>query len=263
MEKVFTDGTQGSSPQSPVDILGDMVVVLDTNWQVRWAWNSYLEEDVTRAAVLGETCTPTQGGCPPLNFMPVANDWLHSNSLHYASDTNILVSQRHQDFVLKIDFANGTGTGNILWRLGKGGDFTMTGTSDPYPWFSHQHHVGFDIPGQPVLSLFDNGNTRVASQGSGDSRGMVLNVNETSMTVSPILMADLGNYSSALGSAQRLSNANYAFCSGIITTSPGGSQSIEVVGVPAPGGTLDYTPAAPTSAYRIYRLSSMYTGFSK
>ena len=269
MEKVYTDGTQGSSAQNPVDILGDMVVVLDDNWQVRWAWNPFLREDVTRAAVLGETCTPVAPGCPPLNFLPVANDWTHSNSLHYSpADGSLLISQRDQDFVLKIDFANGTGTGNILWRMGKGGDFTMTGTSDPYPWFSHQHHAGYDVAGQPVLSLFDNGNTRVAPPptglGSGNSRGMVLNVNESSMTVTPILMADLGTYSFAVGSAQRLSNANYSFCSGIIIShGSGATQSVEVVGVPAPGGTLDYTAAASPSTYRVYRLSSMYTGFAK
>lgn len=268
-EKVFTDGTQGSSPTNPIDILGDLVVDLDVNFQVSWAWNSYLQEDLNRAAVLGETCTPTGGGCPPFNFLPISNDWLHSNSLHYSRpDGSVLVSQRHQDFVLKLNYVNGTGDGHIVWRLGLGGDFAMTGTSDPYPWFSHQHHAGWDIPGQPVMSMFDNGNTRVSppptGTGSGDSRGYVINVDETNMTATPLLLADLGNYSFALGTAQRLSNTNhdYAFTSGIVNPGPYG-QSIEVVGAPAPTGTLNYTLQGAGSMYRAYRLSSLYKGFTK
>lgn len=265
MEKVFTDGTQGSSPTNPIDIIGDMVVTLDPNLQVVWAWNSFTQQDLNRAAILGETCTSSGGGCPPLNFMPVANDWLHSNSLHYNPvDGSILISERHQDFVLKINYANGTGDGHVVWRLGLDGDFTMTGTSDPYPWFSHQHHAGWDVTGVPVLSLFDNGNTRVAQLGSGNSRGVVLNVNETNMTATPILLADLGNYSFALGTAQRLSNHNYAFTSGIVNSGPNGyAQNIEVVGAPAPTGTLDYTIQGVGTVYRAYRLASLYSGWSK
>ncbi len=34
---------------------------------------------------------------------------------------------RNQSWILKIDYANGTGTGNVLWKLGQDGDFTLPG----------------------------------------------------------------------------------------------------------------------------------------
>ena len=91
-------------------------------------------------------------------------------------------------------------------------------SSDPYPWFSHQHDARFDASG--AVSMFDNGNTRV-SQSGGNSRGMVLSVDEGNRTVTPVISVDLGGYSSALGSAQRLSNGNYHFGSGLV----GGSHT--------------------------------------
>ena len=117
---------------------------------------------------------------------PRAKDWLHANSLYYWPTDNsggasgdILMSLRHQDWILKIDYNNGTGTGNILWRMGPGGDFTFNNIyNDPWPWFSHQHDAAIESTG--VLSLFDNGNTRCSvgkprlSPHDCNSRGMVL-----------------------------------------------------------------------------------------
>jgi hypothetical protein len=161
IEKIFPPGTQGSSSPNPVDVIGDLVIDLDQNLQVVWYWNAFDHLDVDRAAVLGETCTPVSPGCQP-HLMPLANDWLHSNSIYYRpQDGNLLVSMRHQDWVIKIDYDRGVGTGAVLWRLGLDGDFTITdGTSDPYPWFSHQPDAGHEASGTTVLSLFDNGNTR-------------------------------------------------------------------------------------------------------
>jgi len=142
----------------------------------------------------------------------------------------------------------------------------MTGSGDPYPWFSHQHHAGFDVPGQPAFSLFDNGNTRVAQNGPANSRGYVLNLDEVNKTATPILLADLGNYSAAVGTAQRLANNNYAFGSGFINSSTAptqAGQSIEVVGSPLPTGTLDYTIQSVGFVYRHYRLKGLYAGFTK
>ncbi|MEO8661058.1 MAG: aryl-sulfate sulfotransferase [Bryobacteraceae bacterium] len=262
-EKVYTDGTQGSSPSAPIDIVGDFVVALDANMQLKWTMNSFETMDVTRSAVMNETCTSNGPGCPPINFASVSNDWLHSNSISYTSDGNLLISQRHQDWVVKVNYGNGAGSAAQIWRLGLGGDFTMTGSGDSYPWFSHQHHAGFDVPGQPALSLFDNGNTRVTQNGTGNSRGYVINVDEVNHTVTPVLLADLGNYSAAVGTAQRLANNNYAFGSGFINVPVQSGQSIEVVGAPQPTGTLDYTIQSTGYVYRQYRLKGLYAGLTK
>ncbi len=59
-------------------------------------------------------------------------DWTHSNALIYsASDGNLLLSMRHQSWILKIDYNNGAGSGNVLWRLGYQGDFALTQNGRP------------------------------------------------------------------------------------------------------------------------------------
>ena len=50
---------------------------------------------------------------------------------------------RSQDWVAKIDYNHGTGTGAVLWELGNGGSFTIIST-DPWPWFSHRHDVEYE-----------------------------------------------------------------------------------------------------------------------
>ena len=117
---------------------------------------------------------------------------------------------------MKIDYNDGSGTGNILWRLGPGGDFTFNKVNaDPWPWFSHQHDVGIENGGLGPMTLFDNGDTRISpptGPGSStgpipglgsncgpsdcNSRGMALTIDETTMQATPVMSQDLGVYSS-------------------------------------------------------------------
>ena len=250
-EKIFPAGTQGST--EPVDILGDAVIDLDENLQVAWSWSAYDHLDISRPAVLGETCSPGQAGCPPVVLADVANDWLHPNSLNYeAQDGSIIVSLRHQDWLIKIDYANGTGSGAVVWRMGADGDFTITST-DPSPWFSHQHDAEFELGGHTIMSLYDNGNTRVANNPgvTENSRGQVLVVDEPNRNVSLAVNADLGVYSAAVGSAQRLANGNFYFESGFVLPGQTG-RSTEVLQSGVPIYVFDYN----TLTYRGYR---MYT----
>ena len=185
-EKIFPAGTQGDTSGLPVDVIGDMIIVLDTNWQVKWYWdvfdpghgdNGYNKLPVTRTAVLGETCGTSTSGCPPVfllspgNIASVAHDWLHANTLYYwpnsggSSKTtgDLLWSSRHQDWVMKIDYQDGAGSGDIIWRMGPSGDFQFENAyNDPWPWFSHQHDAGIENGGTGPMTLFDNGNTRVS-----------------------------------------------------------------------------------------------------
>src|SRR5207253_9196087 len=59
-EQILTD-VQGPGP---VDVIGDEIVVLDSNLQVAWAWEAFDILDRTRAAVLRAVCT-SGAGCPP------------------------------------------------------------------------------------------------------------------------------------------------------------------------------------------------------
>ncbi len=38
-------------------------------------------------------------------------------------DGNLIISIRHQNWLVKIDYNNGAGAGDILWHLGYQGDF--------------------------------------------------------------------------------------------------------------------------------------------
>jgi arylsulfate sulfotransferase len=257
IEKIFPVGTQGDTSGLPVDIIGDMIIVLNANWQVVWYWDAfdpsgggqgYLQLPVTRTAPLGETCGVGSPGCPPVlllskgNIAPLAHDWLHANSLYYwpapedgnATGGDIVWSSRHQDLIFKIDYRDGAGTGDIVWTMGPpdngllpAGDFTFSNTwADPWPWFSHQHEVGIENGGTGPMTLMDNGNTRVSPAPLGlggkcspydcDSRGMALTVDESAMTVTPVVSFDLGGYSEAMGSAQLLSDGNYFFENAIV-----------------------------------------------
>jgi arylsulfate sulfotransferase len=255
-EKMYPAGTQGAT--APVDILGDCIIDLDTNLQIAWSWSAYDFLDINRAAVLGEVCTVGVFGCPPLHLATTASDWIHGNSLFYRTDGNLLFSSRHQDFIYKIDYANGTGAGDVMWTMGLGGDFTMSGTSDPYPWFSHQHNAEFTPGGSTLMTVYDNGNTRVTANPGENSRGQALNVDETSLTVSLALNQDLGVFSTAVGSAQFLDNGDYFFDSGWIISGPNlptTAYSQEIT----PTGAVEYQFDDSTRTYRVYRMSTLYS----
>ena len=252
-ERMYPAGTQGST--GPVDVLGDIVVDLDQDFQVAWYWNAFDHLDVNRAAILHETCAnPQQGGCPPVFLASISNDWLHPNAIQVTPDRNLLISLRHQDWVIKVDYQDGAGDGHILWRLGANGDFALA-SSDPYPWFTHQHDAGFEANG--TFTVFDNGNTRVADNPgvTENSRGQAYQVDETNRVATLLVNSDLGVYSNALGSAQRLGNGNYHFLAGFISPGPTqNSQSIEVL----PDGTTNLRLQSPELAYRSFRMPSLY-----
>jgi hypothetical protein len=283
IEKIFPPGTQGDPSGLPVDIIGDMIVVLDRNWQAVWYFDAFQHDsgppqlDISRPAVLGETCEMNQGGCPPIFLLgpgiaPRAHDWLHGNSIYYWPQTGDLVwSSRHQDWVMRTDYNNGTGTGNILWRLGPCGDFTFNNIyDDPWPWNSHQHDAGIQNSGAGPLTLFDNGNTRVSAPststgclpgvGSGDSRGMALSVDETALLVTPVLSQDLAYFSEAYGSAQLLSDGNYFFLAGHVPISPSliDSYSVEFLPIAGTAGGTQVLSLQGTESYRAWRMTSLY-----
>jgi arylsulfate sulfotransferase len=239
-----------------VDVVGDMILDLDENFQVaNWTWNSFDWLNTSRIGTLNDTCAQVIG-CGPLYLASTANDWTHANSIFYnPDDGNLIVSVRHQDWLIKIDYRNGGGTGQILWKLGQGGDFT-TNSADPWPWFSHQHQAELH---NGILTVYDNGNTRVARTGSGNSRGQVYLLDELSKTAALSVNKDLGVYSSALGSADLLSNGNYHFLSGCVGCANASgtytNQAVEVL----PSGASDYSINWQGQAYRSFRLTSLYS----
>jgi hypothetical protein len=108
------------------------------------------------------TPVPTSQSGPPIY------DSVHVNSIEIDRDGNLLVSARNTSTVYKIDRT----TGEIRWRMGgKKSDFKMgSGTS-----FALQHDARRHPDG--TITIFDDGS------GPGTSRALVLDVDETAMTV--------------------------------------------------------------------------------
>src|SRR5262249_13322885 len=80
VEQIMT-GVQG--PEA-INILGDMIIVMNSDLQVVWTWDAFDHLDVTRKATLDDICVP--GVCPPLRLSRAANDWLHGNSVQQTPD---------------------------------------------------------------------------------------------------------------------------------------------------------------------------------
>jgi len=289
IEKIFPPGTQGDTSGLPVDVVGDMILVLDTNWQVVWYFDAFEHAggppqlDITRPAVLGETCVPyagPAGGCPPMLLMgtgiaPLGKDWLHGNSLYYwPQDGALIWSIRNQDWIVKVDYQNGAGAGNILWRLGPCGDFSFNNTyNDPWPWNSAQHDVGIENQGAGPMTLFDNGNTRASPPsgpssstgclpglGSGHSRGMALTVDETNLQVTPVLSVDLGVFSTADGSAQLLPDGNYFYVPALVLVNLNteNSYSIEILPTAGTDTGTQVLNLQSIDGYRAWRMPNLY-----
>jgi len=264
LERMFPAGTQGAKEE--VDVLGDLVLDLDEDMQLVWFWNSFDHMDVKRASLGNEKCKggPGDDGCTPVFLASEANGWLHSNALNYDPRSgDLLVSIPEQDWVVKLDYKNGKGSGKVLWRLGLGGDFTAK-SSDPYPWFSYQHDVGFD-PETGLLVLFDDGHRRKDKDPKANNRGQAWKLDEAAKTATPVLNADMGVYAMAVGSAQPLANGGYSFEAGFIN--PGASIFATVysrtVETSADGKIVYAQQANGGLTYRSFRVHDMYSAPQK
>ena len=262
VERILID-EQGPGP---VHVYGEMVLDLDKNLNIVWVWNSFDKLDRTRVAILGETCTndttagviEPQGGCPLLRLADgPANDWLHINAIGYSpSDGNFVLSVRHLDAVLKVDFADGIGTGDVIWELGEHGDFSLVNppSGEIWPWFSHQHDTRYE---DGELVVYDNVNTRIDALGASEnSRGQSFILDEKNMLATLVVNVDLGHFSRAVGAAQKLSDgAGYHFHSGFLGTFP---DSESVAMSVTPSGEFSWVHAGKGRAYRSIRMRSLY-----
>jgi arylsulfate sulfotransferase len=254
-ERILRD-VQGAGD---VDVLGDTILVLDGDLRVKWFWDAFDYLDTRRAAVLGETCAyPATVACSAFHLAKSANDWLHGNSLQVTPDGDILYSVRHMDWVIKVDYRNGAGTGRILWRLGAGGDFRITGGGE-HPWFSHQHDPNF-LADNTTLAVFDNGNTRIArNPGETTSRGQMLRIDEKAMTATVLMNADLKQNSPALGTAEVLDNGHYHFDAGFIPDAANPATRYTQALETDSAGNLVWGMQIAAQEYRSFRMKDLYT----
>lgn len=235
-------------------VLGDVIVDLDPNFNPVWIWNEFDHLDVNRH---------------PVNFP----DWTHTNAVLYSKDDgNILVSMRHQSWIVKVDYQDGAGTGNILWRLGEGGDFTLTGGVDPTDWFYGQHQPSFlsaNTTGVVTMTMMDNGFGRLFPAGvTCDAAGAPA----CDYTRVPVFQIDESAKTAALLYQNTQPLLQYSYWGGGTTALENGNIEYDLCAVPGPMSIVREISATanPTvawelditgqNAYRANRIPSLYPG---
>jgi hypothetical protein len=243
--------TRSDVPGFPL-VFGDAVVDLDENFNPVWTWDNFKHFDINRR---------------PFMFP----DWTHSNAVTYsADDGNFLVSMRHQNWVVKVNYKDGAGDASTVWKLGPQGDFALKNGLDPDDWFYAQHNPVFftsNTTGVFSLAVMDNGNDRVITTPAngctpGDptchySTVPVMQIDETAKTATltfhQILPPSLFN--SFAGGVDQLDNTDVEY---------------DLCGVGPHSEIFEVTQSANPqtvwhmelngNAYRAFRIPSLYPG---
>jgi arylsulfate sulfotransferase len=246
---------------SGTTVTGDVLIDLDENHKPVWLWNEFDHLDISRRPYLYP-------------------DWAHTNAVIYsADDGNLIISIRHQNWLVKIDYNNGAGAGDILWRLGFEGDFTLLNASggadtDPTDWFYAQHGPAFVTPnttGKFSLVLFDNGDDRGVSVTAGGTCGVagqpacfstvpILELDETAKTATLAFHPTTPDYSFFGGNAEVLKNGNVEYDECASTPLPSDNAAIFEATSTSPPQTVWQMHIAGQFAYRGFRMPSLYPG---
>jgi hypothetical protein len=234
-------------------VTGNAIVDLDANYNPVWVWDAFDHLDVNRHPWL----------------FP---DWTHANALVYSPDDgNLLFSLRHQSWVLKIDYQNGAGRGDIIWKLGYQGDFTLS-SDQLSDWFYAQHDaniVSSNSTGNFQLAIFDNGDVRPLDNSGAlcagyiqplcHSTAAIVQVDENARTASRS-WSYTTLYSWWGGTARELPNSNVF----VDETAPGdlnltGSRILELTQSPNPS-VIWQMEIDNQNSYRTIHLPSLYPG---
>jgi len=234
-------------------VLGDALVDIDPSGNVVWAWNAFDHLDVNRHP-LGLA-----------DFEGAGADWTHGNAIVSSADGNLFLSMRNQSWILKIDYQNGMGTGDILWRLGYQGDFALS--QDIFSdWFYAQHFPDplSDDGTQTTFAIWDNGNGRIDADdlpcgiSPCYSRATIFQIDQ-STKVANLVWQDLpGFFSLWGGSIGLLGNGDMEFDQTIpFGTAASRVQEVTHTDNPQTVWQLDLVGE---NAYRGYRIPSLYPG---
>ena len=237
---------------SGATVTGDVLIDLDENHKPVWLWNEFDHLDINRRPYLYP-------------------DWTHTNAVIYSSDDgNLIVSIRHQSWLVKVDYANGTGAGDIIWHLGYQGDFALLGGTAPTDWFYAQHGPSFvstNTTGNFILTLFDNGDDRVFHSGvtCGTTGALpchystvpVFQLDETAKTATLSFHPIAASYSFFGGNSEVLKNGNVEYCES--ASGPGIAADIFEV-TQEPSAQKVWNMHIGAYAYRGQRIPSFYPG---
>jgi arylsulfate sulfotransferase len=233
-------------------VVGDVLVDVDASSHPVWVWNEFDHLNVNRH---------------PMDFP----DWTHSNAVIYTKDDgNLIVSSRTQSWVMKIDYRDGKGSGQVLWRLGKDGDLRLLNGNPPMDWSYGQHDpeiVGDRSAGIFRLSLMDNGNNRMmANGGICGTKG-----NPPCYSTVPIYEIDEGAKTAKLVFHYVYPPAQYSIWGGSVTPLPDGDLDVDLCFQQHASNVYELTTTdhpqtvwqlhmQGTNIYRSQRLPSLYPG---
>ncbi len=109
-------------------------------------------------------------------------DWTHSNTIRDGTDPGtFLLSSAAQSWI--VDFSGASGAPKVNWRLGPGGDFSLTTPNDTFQY----NQTGISLLSDGDILCFDSGTFRVDADGSVPplfSRAVEFSIDTTSMTAS-------------------------------------------------------------------------------
>jgi len=221
LSREFREVEVGWNPE-PIMAMGDVLLEISPQSEEVWGWSTFEHLDQQRYPdALSRTAKP-------FGAYGSVYDWTHGNGLfHRLDDDSILLSLRHQHWVIRIDRS----TGDVVWRFGPGGDFELT---DLEPlgdglWPYGPHAPEWHPDGS--LALYDNGNERPPDWPEVKfSRGAAYRLDEDLLEAEQIWSFRTEYFTRSLGDNDRLPNGNYLICAGGAAEDDGPARIVEVTG---------------------------------
>jgi len=233
-------------------VLGDALIDWDPQRGPSWTWSTF--DHI------------------PLSHAPNGTaDWTHANAVVYSPDDgSLILSMRNQNWIIKINYANGLGDGKILWHLGPDGDFSLPAGQTPMEWNYAQHYpvlLGPNTAGIFPLLFFNNGNNRLDSNnvpcgtaGAANCYSSVplFELNEFTNTAEVLWEHNLSpDFSGCCGSVNLLSNGDLEYDLAADGHTPNDSYIQEVT--QEPNAQLVWQlEITGQLAYRGFRIPSLY-----
>ena len=231
-------------PFGRIEVVGDMIWEAEPSGEVTWQWSSFDHLDTTRFPGELSQRADREG----------RHDWTHSNAIVYLEeDRSILLSTRNQSWVVKI----GRETGEVLWILGNGGDFTLTNLDREVwnTWFFSQHAPEVQPDGS--ILIYDNGNERLPAEAPRFSRGILYSLDEAAREAAVTWQWRTPNYTGFLGDADMLENGNVLLTAGGQNDDEVPAQILEVSG----GEEPELVWQLDSTAHQIYRATRLMNPF--
>lgn len=174
-------------PNHPKDTLwGDAILTMDIKGNILKKWSPWEKWDIQQDKKLDS----------------LKHDRFHFNTISFDRDNNYLTSSPIENQVWKIDAK----TGDILWKLGKGGDYKLKDQELFY--FQHAPH----ITKTGELLLFDNGDfsPRDSTTANKQSRAIAFRLDQRNKTAKVAYTAPIPKkqFTARMGSAYELDNGN-------------------------------------------------------